>query len=210
MQVFSRTRAELAKSVAYSAMAGLAGWFVAVAINAGNWLLYLLPAVFVLGAAWLFLLGDNIKIELEPDGTMRCYKNNRLRHTFFLPNCEVSRPAPRKQRGLAPAIRTLTVSCDGGSTVKLDCECLGEAQFTLLCNTIQQIKQQEAGMPADGDTAPDDDTSPSVPLKGDDPADTPDAPGAIPDNTSPKKPAHPAEENRREDSTTEEDSVSSP
>lgn len=136
MQVYKRTVGSLIKSLILTPFAGVAAFVVLYILlqfvnlgTIGVYLLYIVPVLAFLWMLYASIFSENIRVEIDPAGTCRYFKNGKLLKQWFLPQCQVGY-YKRTESGLMGNnnIR-LDIRNEMGQDETVDCSPLGSTQF---------------------------------------------------------------------------------
>jgi hypothetical protein len=136
MQVYKRSVGSLIKSLILAPFAGVAVFVVLYIllqfVNFGTLGVYLLYGVPVFAFLWMLyasIFSENIRVEIDPAGTCRYFKNNKLMKQWLLPQCQVGYYKRTESGLLGNNNIRLDIRNEMGQDETVDCSPLGSTQF---------------------------------------------------------------------------------
>ena len=106
-----------------------------------NLLLFGIPGLIFLALLNMALFGENIRFELEQDGTLRYYRKGRLRSTFVLENCLLGYSS--KSDGSDHDITLRIFDTESGGEESIDCSPIGRRRFADMYEAMKAFTKEE-------------------------------------------------------------------
>jgi len=107
---------------------------------------YGVAAAVLLMLLYLAVFSENIRFELEPDGTFRYFQKGKLRNSFRLEDCLVG--YSRKSEGTSHDILLQVVCLENGQEETIDCSPIGLRRFEKMFQEIKGHTKEEAEVSA--------------------------------------------------------------
>jgi len=145
MKVFKRGIFSFIKSIIIAIVTGVFLWFI---LGLFEWFqvnqiaLYAIPGGITLILLYRSFFSENIKIEIEEDGTLRYFKNRKLRETINLKESMVGYSV--KTRDGSAEVADLYIYEAGAKDITIDCEPLGITKFYRMYEEIKVYAKEQS------------------------------------------------------------------
>ena len=141
MQVYRRSLWIMLKGIIMAPCAAVVAYFI-LNIFINNTMAVLgIPALIFIALIYMAIISENIRFELEPNGTMRYFKKGKLRKIY---NLEEYLIGYRSQSDGAGSDITLhIVHAESGTEEHIDCSPIGSRKFSNMYTQIKSYSKEE-------------------------------------------------------------------
>ena len=109
-------------------------WFFAITVG--------VPVVIFISMLYGAIWGENIRFEITSDGQCNYYKNNKLKKSYNLKTCDMGYHHGKDANGGTDRL-SLRITDEKGKTDILECEPIGEKQFSKMFEEMKNYSEVE-------------------------------------------------------------------
>jgi len=141
MQVYKRSLWVMFKGVLMAPCAAVVVFFILNMFVGNNLILFGVPVVVFFVFMNMALFSENIRFELDPDGTVRYYQKGRLKNTYKMEECVVGYHS--RSDGSSHDIKLNILNVESGAEESIDCSPLGQRCFANLYENLKMHTNEE-------------------------------------------------------------------
>ena len=141
MQVYKRSIFGMLKGIIFAPCTAALIYFGLNFFMDDPKIIYGVPSLIFIALIYMAIFSENIRFELDSDGTMRYFKKGKLKHTYILEKCRVSYHS--KSDGTGRDITLHIVHIESGLDDSIDCSPLGSRKFNDMYARLKACIKEE-------------------------------------------------------------------
>ena len=141
MQVYKRSLWVMFKGLLMAPCSAVLVFCILNMFVENEYILYGVPVLIFLVLLNMALFSENIRFEVDPDGTMRYYQKGKLKNTYKMEECLVGFHSKSDSTSADITLHILHV--ESGEEEDIDCSPIGPRRFADMYENLKALTKEE-------------------------------------------------------------------